>query len=153
MPEQCPDWESEVVAHLIDGVLRIDTSPDRPSIEQVAVPSPDLATFRSAVEGLREFVRANPEPHDMRSQEHDRWSEAHTQRMQGLDSVAERILRGTAPPLDALAAIAAEYALPAGHARTDQIADGEAHDSIPDWVVKRLVHALLPSSAMQSTST
>jgi hypothetical protein len=47
--------------------------------------------------------------------------------------------------LDVLAAIAAEFVLPCGHPRADQIADGEAHDGISDWVVKRLVLALLPA--------
>jgi hypothetical protein len=64
--------------------------------------------------------------------------------MKGLDSVAERILSGTKPPLDALAAIASEFVLLGGHPRAEQIADAEAHNGITDWVVKRLVHALLP---------
>jgi hypothetical protein len=77
------------------------------------------------------------------SQEHDRWYEEHGQRVCGLDSVARSILSGKSPPLDVLATIASEYVLPSGHPRADQIADGEAHDGIPDWVVKRLVLALL----------
>jgi hypothetical protein len=32
------------------------------------------------------------------------------------------------------------------HPSPEQIADGEAHDGIPDWVVKRLVLALLGSA-------
>jgi hypothetical protein len=126
------------MAHLIDGVMRIDAPPVQPS--------PELVLFRSALEGVREFVRANLEPRDVRSQDHDRWYEEHRQRMQGLDSVAERILSGNAPPLDVLAAIASEYVLSDGrHPSPEQIADGEAHDGIPDWVVKRLVLALLPT--------
>jgi hypothetical protein len=67
------------------------------------------------------------------------------QRVCGLDSVARSILSGKSPPLDVLATIASEYVPPSGHPRADQIADGEAHDGISDWVVKRLVHTLLPS--------
>ena len=68
LPEQCTDWESEVFAHLIDGVLRFDTPPDGPSLEPVALPSPELATFRSALQGLRTY----PEP-DVDSPEYETW--------------------------------------------------------------------------------
>ena len=141
-PNDCDAWEDQCLAHLIEGVLQIDAQPTQSSRE--------LALFQSALEGLREFVRTNPEPRDMHSQEHDRWFEEQGQRMEGLDRVVSAILSGNAPPLDVLAAIAGEYALPIGYPRVEHIADEEAHDGISDWVVKRLVHALLPSRDMSA---
>lgn len=55
LPEQCTDWESEVVAHLIDGVLRFDAPPDRSSFEPVALPSPELALFQMQRRGFASF--------------------------------------------------------------------------------------------------
>lgn len=72
-PDDCDAWEDTVMAHLIDGVLRINASPDRPSFELVAFPSVELATYRSALAGLREFQKANPEPQDVNSEQYDRW--------------------------------------------------------------------------------
>jgi hypothetical protein len=138
----CDAWEDQYLAHLMDGVLQIHAQPTEPSRE--------LALFERALEELRQFVRANPEPRDMHSQEHDRWSEEEGRRMEGLDRVVSAILSGNAPPLDVLAAIASEYVLPAGYPRAAQIADKKAHDGISDWVVKRLVHALLPSRDMSA---
>jgi hypothetical protein len=126
---------------LIHGVLQIDAAPSQRS--------PELATFRSALEGLREFVRTNPEPQALSSQEHDRWVEEQGERLEGLDSVVSAILSGDAPPLDVLAAITSEYALPAGRPRAEEIADEQAHEGISDWVVKRLVLALLPTDTTQ----
>jgi hypothetical protein len=120
------------MAHLIDGVLQIDAPP--------AQPSPDLAIFQSALQGLRAY----PQPQDVKSAEYDAWYAEHSQRLEGLNRVAGRILSSEAPPLDALAAIASEFVLLGGHPRAEQIADAEAHNGITDWVVKRLVHALLP---------
>jgi hypothetical protein len=135
-PSDCDAWEDQVMAHLIDGVLQIDAPP--------AEPSPDLALFLSALQGVEDYSRAHPEPPDVKSAEYDAWYAEHSQRLEGLNRVAERILSGNAPSLDVLAAIASEYVLLGGHPRAEQIADGEAHDGIPDWVVKRLVQALLP---------
>jgi hypothetical protein len=63
VPDDCDAWEHTVMAHLIDGVMRIDAPPVQPS--------PELVLFRSSLEGVREFVRANLEPRDVRSQDHD----------------------------------------------------------------------------------
>jgi hypothetical protein len=93
---------------------------------------------------VEDYSRAHPEPPDVKSAEYEAWYAERGQRLEGLDRIAERILGGNAPPLDVLAAIASEYVLLGGHPRGEQIADGEAHDGIPDWVVKRLVHTLLP---------
>jgi hypothetical protein len=135
-PSDCDAWEDQVMAHLIDGVLQIDAPP--------AEPSSDLALFRSALLGVEDYSRAHPEPQDVKSAEYDAWYAERGQLLEGLNRVAERILSGNAPPLDVLAAIASEYVLSAGHPCAEQIADGEVHDGIPDWVVKRLVLALLP---------
>lgn len=135
-PSDCDAWEDQVMAHLIDGVLQTDAPP--------AEPSPDLALFLSALQGVEDYSRAHPEPPDVKSAEYEAWYAERGQRLEGLNRIAERILGGNAPPLDVLAAIASEYVLLGGHPRAEQIADGEAHDGIPDWVVKRLVHTLLP---------
>jgi hypothetical protein len=133
VPSDCDAWEDQVIAQLIHAVLQIDA----PSSEQ----SPDLALFQSALRGLRVY----PEPR-VKSPEYEVWYAEQGQRLKGLNRIVERILGSEAPPLDALAAIAREYVLLSGHPRMDQIADAEAHASIPEWVVARLVHALLPDT-------
>jgi hypothetical protein len=144
LPEQCTDWESEVFAHLIDGVLRFDTPPDRPSFEPVAVPSPELATFRSALAGAAEFRRANPEP-EVAGPGYDAWYEQNSKRVDGVWKLAESILAGKAPPLDVLSAIAVHYILDDHPDLIARAADGEAHDSLATWIVARLLHAVQPS--------
>jgi hypothetical protein len=61
-PDDCDAREHTVMAQLIHGVLQIDTPPDRQHFEPVALPSPELAMFRSALAGAAEFRRANREP-------------------------------------------------------------------------------------------
>jgi hypothetical protein len=62
-PSDCDAWEDQVMAHLIDGVLQIDAPP--------AEPSPDLALFLSALQGVEDYSRAHPEPPDVKSAEYE----------------------------------------------------------------------------------
>jgi hypothetical protein len=144
LPEQCTDWESEVFAHLIDGVLRFDAPPDSPSFEPVALPSPELATFRSALAGAAAFRRANPEPRPG-DPEYELWYAEVSERVDALSSLAERILGSEAPPLDVLSAIAVHFVLDDQPELIASAADEEAHDSMATWIVARLLHALQPS--------
>ena len=100
--------------------------------------------FRSALEGIAEFRRINPEPRPSDA-EYEPWYAALSERVDGLSSIAERILSSEAPPLDALASIAAEYVLLGGYPEPEGITDKEAHENIAEWVTKRLVLALHPS--------
>jgi hypothetical protein len=145
LPDECPDWESEVVGNLIDGVLRFDAPPDQPSVEMVALPSPELATFRSAPEGLAEFRRENPELHPD-SPGYERWYEQHGERMDGIERISESILESKSPPLDALAAIAVHYVLDDKPELIDHAApaDGEAYGDMAAWIMARLLYALQP---------
>ena len=92
VPSDCDAWEHTVMAHLIHGVLQIDAPPDQPS--------PDLAMFRSALEGIAEFRRINPEPRPSDAA-YGPWYASLSERVDGLSSIAERILSSEAPPLDA----------------------------------------------------
>jgi hypothetical protein len=143
-PDDCDAWEHTVMAHLIDGVLKVDTPPVQPSVEVIALPSPELATFRSALAGAAEFRRANPEP-DVAGPGYDAWYEQHGERLDGVWKLAESILAGKAPPLDVLSAIAVHYILDDHPELIASAADGDAHDSMATWIVARLLHAVQPS--------
>jgi hypothetical protein len=149
LPEQCPDWESEVTAHLIDGVLRFDTPPDRQAFEPVALPSSELAVFRSALAGAAEFRRANPEP-EVDGPGYDAWYEQNSARMDGVWRLAETILAGKAAPLDVLTAIATHYVLDDNPELIARATDGEAHDSMATWIVARLLYAVQPSIQLKA---
>lgn len=65
--------------------------------------------------------------------------------MSGIDAVAETILRGEAPPLDALMELATYIVFDGNAARWDQLTDGDAFDSLEHWVLAHLLRTLQPS--------
>jgi hypothetical protein len=120
------------------GVLDIDAPPVQPTVEQ--------AMFLSALAGLAEFRRTQPEPASG-GPGYERWYSEHGERITGIDRVAQRILSDTASPLDALAAVAVHYVLdekPELIARATLGEEYERYD-IATWIVARLLSALQPS--------
>jgi hypothetical protein len=136
VPDDCDAWEHTVMAHLIDGVLKMGAPPVQPTVE--------LATFQSAVAGLTEYRRLNPEPSDVHSAEYFRWDEGWADRLEGVGAVADSILASVDPPLDALAAIAVHFVLDDKPESIALPAAWQECGSMATWIIARLLHALQP---------